>query len=154
MLYSCGSSRRITFAPFLVSTASECRNVIAHRWHRLSLGMALYTGALLALLWACLGLTGAGVAPAVVLVGFTAERVLTLIPFTPGGVGVVEVGLTSTLLLLGGTPAGVVAGVLLYRLLTFAFEIPVGGVVLAAWCWACRGSLRQNPVFSAGGGRS
>ena len=142
VLSRCGSTRRMSFVPFLITTAAECRDVIAQRWHRLSLGMLLYTGALLALLGACLTLTGAGVAPAVVLVGFTFERLLTLIPITPGGAGVVEVGLAGTLLLLGGNPAGVVAGVLLYRLLTFALEIPVGGATLAGWWWAGRRSLQ------------
>lgn len=71
--------------------------------------------------------------PVALLVGFTSERLLTLIPLTPGGAGVVEVGLAGTLLLFGGDPAGVVAGVLLYRLLTFALEIPVGGATLAGW---------------------
>lgn len=142
VLGRCGSSRRVSFTPFLITTAAECRDVIAQRWQRLSLGMLLYTGALLALLGTCLSLTGAGVAPAVVLVGFTSERLLTLIPLTPGGAGVVEIGLAGTLLLLGGDPVGVVAGVLLYRLLTFVLEIPVGGAILAGWWWACRRSIR------------
>ena len=145
VLDRCGSSRRASCAPFLITTSAECRDVIAQRWQRLSLGMLLYTAALLALLAACLSLTGAGVAPAVVLVGFTSERLLTLIPLTPGGAGVVEVGLAGTLILFGGDPAGVVAGVLLYRLLTFALEIPVGGATLAGWWWACRRSVQPTP---------
>lgn len=149
-----GSDRTTAVEPFLVATQAECRGVLATHWGRLTVGMTLYTAAVYALLWACLTLTGAAVTPAAVLVGFTAERLLTLLPFTPGGVGIVEAGLAGTLLLLGGDPQGVVAGVLLYRLLTFALEIPVGGATIAAWAWSARRSLRPRRLVPAGGGLS
>lgn len=145
------SSRRLAVEPFLLATHAECRDVVAARWRRLTIGMLLYTAAVLALLWACLGVTGAGLPFAAVLVGFTAERLLTLVLLTPGGAGVVEVGLAGTLLLLGGDPAGVVAGVLLYRILTFVLEIPVGGATLAGWWWSARRSMRRQPRALLGG---
>ena len=74
------------------------------------------------------------------LVGFAAERLLTLAGLTPGGAGLVEVGLAGLLVALGGDPVAVVSGVLLYRLFTFGLEIPVGGVSLAAWLWLRRAS--------------
>jgi uncharacterized membrane protein YbhN (UPF0104 family) len=108
--------------------------------------MGLYTCSLLILLWGCLALTGAGLSPAAVLVGLAVERLLTLAVLTPGGTGVVEVGLTGSLLLLGGAPAGVVAGVLLYRALTFGLEIPVGGLTLLGWGWSRRRTAGLPPI--------
>lgn len=141
-----GSRRRVALKCLLVDTQHSCRRVIASGWARLSLGMVLYTGLLYILLSSCLHLAGAGVGPGAIVAGFTVERLLTLATITPGGAGVVEVGLSGVLLLLGGDPAGVVAGVLLYRLLTFGFEIPVGGTGLAAWLWLHR---RNGPILTA-----
>jgi putative heme transporter len=122
----------------LVEVQQGCSRVVRSSWLRLSLGVGLYAGSLGLLLGACLWLTGAGVPPVVVLVGLAVERMLTLAGLTPGGAGIVEVGLTGVLLVLGGDPAGVVAGVLLYRAITFGLEIPVGGAGLAAWLWSRR----------------
>ncbi len=113
--------------------------VVAGAWGRLSAGMALYTLLLFALLEACLAVTGAGVPWHLVLVAFCAERLATLVGLTPGGVGLVEVGLAGALMLApGADPAGVAAGVLIYRALTFGLEIPVGGLLLAGWSWRQR----------------
>ena len=60
---------------------------------------------------------------------WTLVRLLGSLPFTPGGIGVVELGLTGALVGFGGNNAGVVAAVLLYRFLTM---IPT----LAACCVA------------------
>lgn len=113
--------------------------VVATAWRRLSLGMALYTALLFALLAACLHVTAAGVPWPVMLVAFCVERLATLVGLTPGGLGLVDVGLAGALMLApGAAPAGVASGVLLYRALTFGLEIPVGGLLLAGWIWRGR----------------
>ena len=113
--------------------------VVASAWQRLSLGMAAYLLLLFVLLASCLTVTGAGVPPAFVLIGFCVERLTTLVGLTPGGLGLVEVGLAGALLLApGADAAGVAAGTLLYRALTFGLEIPVGGLLLAGWTWRQR----------------
>ena len=53
-------------------------------------------------------------------------RLLTAIPITPGGLGVVELGLTGTLVGFGGSRDQVIAAVLLYRALTFLPPLPLG----------------------------
>jgi uncharacterized protein (TIRG00374 family) len=68
-----------------------------------------------------------------VLAAFSFVRLLSAIPITPGGVGVVELGLTATLVAAGGGDARVVAAVLVYRLLTFVLPIPVGAVSYFLW---------------------
>jgi uncharacterized membrane protein YbhN (UPF0104 family) len=118
---------------------AQVATVVATAWRRLTLGMALYTVLLFALLAATLSVTGAGVPLSIVLLAFCAERLATLAGLTPGGLGLVEVGLAGALMLApGADAAGVAAGALLYRALTFGLEIPVGGLLLAGWAWQQR----------------
>lgn len=87
-------------------------------------------GLLLAL---CLAAVGASTRASVVLAGLLVERTMTLLAFTPGGAGVVEVGTTGALIALGVDPTAALAGVLLFRGFVFVAEIPVGGATLAGW---------------------
>jgi uncharacterized protein (TIRG00374 family) len=73
-------------------------------------------------------------------------RVITTIPITPGGLGVVELGLTGALIGFGGQRAPVVAAVLLYRVLTYVPPIALGGVCLLIW----RRLDRALPVLPRG----
>jgi uncharacterized membrane protein YbhN (UPF0104 family) len=60
-------------------------------------------------------------------------RLLASLPLTPGGLGFIELGLTGMLVGFGGRHAQVVAGVLLYRILTLASTSLVAVVSLASW---------------------
>ncbi|WP_310528361.1 lysylphosphatidylglycerol synthase domain-containing protein [Nocardioides sp.] len=122
----------------VVRLQADCAWVIGRGWPRLTTGVVAYNASLCLLLWGCLHVTGAALAVPAVVAGFAFERLLTLAGLTPGGAGLVEAGLSGLLLLLGGAPLGVVAGVLLYRLFTFGLEIPVGGLGLAGWLWSQR----------------
>jgi putative heme transporter len=51
----------------------------------------------------------------------------------PGGVGVVEAGLTGALVAAGVDAPSALAGVLVYRLLTYAVPIALGAVLYLAW---------------------
>jgi uncharacterized membrane protein YbhN (UPF0104 family) len=118
---------------------AQVADLVVTAWRRLTLGMASYTLLLFVLLATSLSMTGAGVSPSIVLLAFCAERLATLAGLTPGGLGLVEVGLAGALVLApGADPAGVAAGALLYRALTFGLEIPVGGLLLAGWTWRQR----------------
>lgn len=68
-----------------------------------------------------------------VLAAFALVRLVTALPITPGGVGVVEVGMAGALIVAGGTEAGVVAAVLIYRTLSYAIQIPIGAGCWVAW---------------------
>ena len=57
---------------------------------------------------------------------FAFARLLTAIPLTPGGLGVVEVALITGLAAAGGARAQVAAGVLIFRALTYVLPIPIG----------------------------
>jgi uncharacterized protein (TIRG00374 family) len=60
-------------------------------------------------------------------------RVLGSLPITPGGLGIVELGLTSLLVGFGGGQAEVVAAVLVYRFLTIVPTLVLGMLSAATW---------------------
>lgn len=68
-------------------------------------------------------------------------RLLTAIPITPGGIGVIELGLTGALVGFGGHRASVVAAVLVYRFLTTVPTLILG--LAAALTWRRQGRLAE-----------
>jgi uncharacterized protein (TIRG00374 family) len=70
-------------------------------------------------------------------------RLLGSIPITPGGIGVVELALTSTLVAFGGNNAGVVAAVLVFRFLTMVPTLVFGLVVAGTWRRHARAAAAQ-----------
>jgi putative heme transporter len=69
---------------------------------------------------------GAHVNVAVVLLAYVAATALAMIPFTPGGLGFVEAGLTGVLTLAGVSPDHAVVATLLYRLFSYWLPLPAG----------------------------
>ena len=67
------------------------------------------------------------------LAAFAFVRLLSAIPITPGGLGVVELGLTAALVAAGGQEALILAAILVYRVLTFVLPLPVGAVSYLFW---------------------
>jgi uncharacterized protein (TIRG00374 family) len=61
-----------------------------------------------------------------ILAVFAFARLLTAIPLTPGGLGIVEVALITGLASAGGARPEVAAAVLVYRALTFVLPVPLG----------------------------
>jgi putative heme transporter len=68
-----------------------------------------------------------------VLAVFSFARLVTAIPITPGGVGIVELALIGGISAAGGERAEVVAAVLIYRLLTYVVPIVFGGITYVFW---------------------
>jgi len=66
---------------------------------------------------------------------FALARLLSAAPFTPGGVGVVELTYIAGLVLAGGPEirAEAVAAALLFRLLSYGLQIPLGGITYLVW---------------------
>jgi putative heme transporter len=52
---------------------------------------------------------------------------------TPGGVGVIEAGLTGALVAAGAAPAGALAAVLVYRAITYVMPIMIGAAMYVVW---------------------
>jgi hypothetical protein len=56
------------------------------------------------------------------------------VPITPGGVGVIDLGYIAGLTAFyGAEKAQIVAGVLIFRVLTFGIQIPLGAVTYVIW---------------------
>ena len=83
------------------------------------------------------------------LAAYAVERLLTLVPITPGGVGVVETAATTVLVGFGADPVGALAGVILFRVFSYLIEIPLGAVVTAAWFARSRGRSGAPEALAA-----
>ena len=94
--------------------------------------------ALWLVLLACLrgaGLSQAQVSWQTSLAAFAFVRLLTVLPVTPGGLGVTELGLVG-ILAHGAShlvTVQVIAAVLLFRALTYLLPIPLGAAAALAW---------------------
>ncbi len=120
--------------------------LVRARWHWLTLGtlvsqLSLFFVLLLALRH--IGVSQEEIAWQEVLAVFAFARLLTAIPITPGGVGVVDVALIAGLAAAGGSRDDVTAAVLVYRLLTYVLPIPLG--VLTYLFWRGNRSWRRPP---------
>jgi putative heme transporter len=99
------------------------------RWHWITLAtivshLSLFVVLLLALRF--VGVSAEQVSVAEALAVFAFARLLTAIPFTPGGLGVIELALITGLSAAGGPRALVAAAVLIFRALTYVLPIPIG----------------------------
>ncbi|MBO0730906.1 MAG: UPF0104 family protein [Acidimicrobiaceae bacterium] len=83
-------------------------------------------------LFVFVGAFGHWVNPDGLLVAFGLAYVLAAIPITPGGLGVVEATLTSTLVGFGTPRSVAILGVVSYRLVNFWLPIPLGGITYAS----------------------
>lgn len=81
---------------------------------------------------------------------FAFVRFLSAVPLTPGGLGVVELGLSAALAYAGGPRAEVVAAVLVFRALTFLIQIPFGAVTYSYWQQSSR--WRTDPAQATSDG--
>ena len=117
---------------------SEVVDLLARRWHVLTL--ATLAGSLTVFLLLVLSLRAVGVPASEVDVieafaAWSLVRIIGAIPITPGGIGIVELGLTTALVAFGGANAGVVAAVLIYRFLTVVPTLVLGGLAAMTWRW-------------------
>jgi hypothetical protein len=79
-------------------------------------------------LWVFVAAFGYRVSVVGLLVAFGLANVLAAIPITPGGLGVIEAVLTSTLVGFGTPSAVAILGVAAYRLMNFWLPIPLGAI--------------------------
>jgi uncharacterized membrane protein YbhN (UPF0104 family) len=110
--------------------------LIRTRWLRLTATtlvshLSLYVVLLLALRH--VGVAESEVSWIEALAAFAFVRLISALPITPGGLGVVELGLTAALVAAGGEEAAVVAAVLVFRALTYLLPIPIGLVLYVKW---------------------
>ena len=121
-----------TFAAF----RAESVGLVRRRWHVLTAStLAGHLTVFLVLLMSLrvFGVSAAEVSVIEVFAAWSLVRLLGAIPITPGGLGIVELGLTTALVGFGGENAEVVTAVLTYRFLTIVPTLVLGLLLGATW---------------------
>ena len=95
-------------------------------------------------LWVFILAFGHTISPIDLLVAYGLANILAAIPITPGGLGIIEGVLITTLVGFGVPHAQAILAVLSYRLVNFWIPIPVGGAAYASLQW------RRRPLPTAG----
>ena len=120
----------------MVRFRGETVHLLSRRWHVITL--AAFAGHLtvFGVLLVCLRATGVPASEVTWVEAMAAwglVRLLTAVPITPGGVGIVELGLSSALVGFGAGNAEAVAAVLLYRVLTVVPTLVLGAALGLTW---------------------
>ena len=139
-----------TWGEQAVAFRTRTITLVSRRWVQLTLTTVLSHLALWVVLLLSLrhvGVSEQEVSALQVLAVFSFGRLLTALPITPGGVGFVELGYIGGLVAAGGKEAQVVAAVLLFRVLTYGIQIPLGGFTYMIW--RARSSWRREVIERA-----
>ena len=135
----------------LVRERNRIRDVLGRRWKAATLlssgRLFLDFGCLLATIRA----TGARPNPSLVLLSYAVAGLLALIPITPGGLGIVEAGLSGLLILAGVPGVDAVVATLAYRIISYWLPIFVGPFAYMAFR-ARYGPPRHDADGSGGAG--
>jgi uncharacterized membrane protein YbhN (UPF0104 family) len=130
----------------LVHFRHEAIGLLRRRWPVLTIATAAGQLTVFGVLLTCLRTVGIGASEVTLTEAFAAwtfVRLLGSLPVTPGGIGIVELGLTGALAGFGGAKDAVVAAVLLYRFLTIVPTLVLGLAAGALW-------RRLRPEVSSG----
>jgi len=114
----------------------ETIDLVATRWLPITLTTVLSHLALYFILLLSLrhvGISEHEVSALQVLAVFAFGRLISALPITPGGLGLIEFGYIGGLVAAGGGKAQVVAAVLLFRTLTYGVQIPLGAFTYTIW---------------------
>jgi len=120
----------------LVRLRQDRLGLLSRRWPALTIAtLANQLSAYLVFEFSLLavGISVASIPPSEAFLAWAIGRVLSSLPLTPGGIGVVELGMIGTLLGFGAPHAHVVAAVLLYRAVIVVPTLVVGGVALVTF---------------------
>jgi putative heme transporter len=122
----------------LTGFRSRAAGLLAARGWWITITTAAANIILWLVLLACLrgvGLSQAQVSWQTSLAAYAFVRLLTVLPLTPGGLGITELGLVGVLAAEAGPRASaqVTAAVLLYRAVTFLPPIPLGAAAFLVW---------------------
>jgi putative heme transporter len=138
---ACGLARRRApshIAGSLAGFRNRAAGLVAARGWRITVTTAAAHLILWLVLLACLrgtGLSQAQVPWQTSLAAYAFVRLLTVLPVTPGGLGIIELGLVGVLAAGAGPRASaqVTAAVLLWRAVTYLPPIPLGAAAFLVW---------------------
>ncbi|MGD9696231.1 MAG: YbhN family protein [Thermoleophilia bacterium] len=128
--------RRLVWGDDAVRFRDGCADLVRRRWPHLTIATVVGHLTVFGVLMVTLRAVGVGADDAGLVECFAAWsliRLLTAVPITPGGLGVVELGLTGGLVAVGADQEAAVAGVLLFRALTVLPVIIIGAVCFLLW---------------------
>ncbi len=131
-----------------VAFRARALGLLRRRWHALTLTTIVQQLTLFAVLLVSLrvlGVPDSQVNGVEAFAAWSLVRLLGALAITPGGIGVVELVLTSLLVGFGGARAASVAAVLVYRVLTIVPTIAVGLLAAATWRRHHPGALPTLP---------
>jgi putative heme transporter len=115
---------------------TDSEHLLRRRWVYLSLAALGSHGLLFVVLLTCVRFVGglsADVSWPHILAVFAVTRLITLVPITPGALGVAELSYVAGLVTVG-VPSAIAAGaVLLFRALTWLLPIPIGATCWVLW---------------------
>jgi uncharacterized protein (TIRG00374 family) len=120
----------------LASFRSRALDLLRRRWHVLTVATLVGHLTVFLVLVACLRAVGISADEVSWIEAFAAwalVRIIGALPLTPGGVGIVELGLSGALVAFGASNADAVAATLLYRALTVLPTLALGGLAAATW---------------------
>lgn len=140
-----GRSGRTGWGEALVRVRRESIEIVSDRWPALTASMLAGHLTVFGVLLVALRATGVGsdqVSWVEALAAWGLVRLLTAVPITPAGVGIVELGLSGALVGFGAPNAETVAAVLLYRALTVIPTLVLG--LLLGLTWRRRGVAQAS----------
>jgi uncharacterized protein (TIRG00374 family) len=120
----------------LVGFRSDALDLLRTKWHLITLSTLAGQLSVFLLLYTTVRVLGIGSSELLgveIFAAWTVSKLIGSLPITPGGVGVVELGLTSLLIAFGAPRADAVAATLVYRALTVVPTIILGLVAAATW---------------------
>ena len=130
-------NHRESVSGVLVTFRRDSAELLRRRW--LALTVTTVSGVMTVFLVLAVAIRGVGIAGvdvtfAEAFAAWASTRLLsTAFPVTPGGLGVVDIGLTSALTGFGGDADRVVAAVLIYRAVTWVPPIILGSFCAIGW---------------------
>ena len=120
----------------LAQFRSGALDLLRRRWHVITVATLVGHLTVFVLLLTCLRAVGVSADEVSVIEAFAAwalVRILGAIPLTPGGLGIVELGLSGALVAFGAPNADAVAATLLYRALSVLPTLALGGLAGVTW---------------------
>ena len=136
-------------AAVAVAFRRQSIDLLRRRGLRLSGAIVLYHATQFALLLVALravGVTAGQVSWGEALAAYSTASLLGALPITPGGIGLVELGLTAALIAAGAPNSEAVAAVLVYRTVSYLLPLPLGAVTYLVWRWNARWRRPAEPA--------
>ncbi len=132
----------------LAGFRSRALELLRRRWHVITLATLAGHLTVFLVLFTCLravGVSGDDVSWIEAFAAWSLIRILGVIPLTPGGLGIVELGLSGALVAFGASNADAVAATLLYRALTVFPTLALGALAAATWRTHHPGERLESP---------